>query len=224
MVLPTGKNIHALDPQSIPTQAALKSARIVVERCVSCPGQKACCTHDVLSRPPWAHAACGLASPLAIPCTPCKHPSTWAPPCNAGCRAACQGPSLPTMLGSERTLKPGASSAKPTHACICAGCWRRRGPRTGAPGRRPWQSFSGAQTTSRPTASRWPRCAAPCRCTRCACCALRMLNLGRSGGTRLRAWAAPSHCYAQCEVYLTSCLPATCPAAASDQSHGLFAF
>ena len=34
-VLPTGKNIHALDPQSIPTQAALKSARIVVERCFS---------------------------------------------------------------------------------------------------------------------------------------------------------------------------------------------
>jgi magnesium chelatase subunit H len=32
-VLPTGKNIHALDPQSIPTQAAVKSARIVVERC-----------------------------------------------------------------------------------------------------------------------------------------------------------------------------------------------
>ena len=31
-VLPTGKNIHALDPQSIPTQAALKSARIMVER------------------------------------------------------------------------------------------------------------------------------------------------------------------------------------------------
>ncbi|KXZ56333.1 hypothetical protein GPECTOR_1g294 [Gonium pectorale] len=31
-VLPTGKNIHALDPQSIPTQAALKSARMVVER------------------------------------------------------------------------------------------------------------------------------------------------------------------------------------------------
>ena len=33
-VLPTGKNIHALDPQSIPTQAALKSARVVVERSV----------------------------------------------------------------------------------------------------------------------------------------------------------------------------------------------
>ena len=32
-VLPTGKNIHALDPQAIPTQAAVKSARIVVERC-----------------------------------------------------------------------------------------------------------------------------------------------------------------------------------------------
>ena len=32
LVLPTGKNIHALDPQSIPTQAALKSARVVVER------------------------------------------------------------------------------------------------------------------------------------------------------------------------------------------------
>lgn len=32
LVLPTGKNIHALDPQSIPTQAALKSARLVVER------------------------------------------------------------------------------------------------------------------------------------------------------------------------------------------------
>lgn len=31
-VLPTGKNIHALDPQSIPTQAALKSAAIVVDR------------------------------------------------------------------------------------------------------------------------------------------------------------------------------------------------
>ncbi|KAF5828119.1 magnesium protoporphyrin chelatase [Dunaliella salina] len=31
-VLPTGKNIHALDPQSIPTQAALKSASVVVER------------------------------------------------------------------------------------------------------------------------------------------------------------------------------------------------
>ncbi|NET32345.1 MAG: magnesium chelatase subunit H [Cyanothece sp. SIO1E1] len=31
-VLPTGKNIHALDPQSIPTTAAVKSARIVVER------------------------------------------------------------------------------------------------------------------------------------------------------------------------------------------------
>jgi len=31
-VLPTGKNIHALDPQSIPTQAALKSAKIIVDR------------------------------------------------------------------------------------------------------------------------------------------------------------------------------------------------
>ncbi|MGQ9837392.1 MAG: magnesium chelatase subunit H [Cyanobacteriota bacterium] len=31
-VLPTGKNIHALDPQSIPTAAAIKSAEIVVER------------------------------------------------------------------------------------------------------------------------------------------------------------------------------------------------
>ena len=36
-VLPTGKNIHALDPQSIPTQAAVKSARIVVERCSFSP-------------------------------------------------------------------------------------------------------------------------------------------------------------------------------------------
>ncbi|GAX72580.1 hypothetical protein CEUSTIGMA_g36.t1 [Chlamydomonas eustigma] len=32
LVLPTGKNIHALDPQSIPTQAALKSALVVVDR------------------------------------------------------------------------------------------------------------------------------------------------------------------------------------------------
>ena len=39
MVLPTGKNIHALDPQSIPTQAALKSARVVVERCALHPSQ-----------------------------------------------------------------------------------------------------------------------------------------------------------------------------------------
>ena len=31
-VLPTGKNIHALDPQSIPTQAAVQSAQLVVER------------------------------------------------------------------------------------------------------------------------------------------------------------------------------------------------
>ncbi|CAO2041690.1 unnamed protein product [Urochloa humidicola] len=31
-VLPTGKNIHALDPQAIPTAAALKSAKIVVDR------------------------------------------------------------------------------------------------------------------------------------------------------------------------------------------------
>lgn len=31
-VLPTGKNIHALDPQSIPTAAALKNARLVVDR------------------------------------------------------------------------------------------------------------------------------------------------------------------------------------------------
>lgn len=31
-VLPTGKNIHALDPQSIPTQAAVKSAELIVER------------------------------------------------------------------------------------------------------------------------------------------------------------------------------------------------
>ena len=38
-VLPTGKNIHALDPQSIPTQAAIKSARIVVERWVCCMTQ-----------------------------------------------------------------------------------------------------------------------------------------------------------------------------------------
>jgi magnesium chelatase subunit H len=31
-VLPTGKNIHALDPQSIPTTAAVRSAKIVVDR------------------------------------------------------------------------------------------------------------------------------------------------------------------------------------------------
>lgn len=31
-VLPTGKNIHALDPQSIPTAAALQSAKVVVDR------------------------------------------------------------------------------------------------------------------------------------------------------------------------------------------------
>ncbi|MBO0351645.1 magnesium chelatase subunit H, partial [Phormidium pseudopriestleyi FRX01] len=31
-VLPTGKNIHALDPQSIPTAAAITSAKIVVDR------------------------------------------------------------------------------------------------------------------------------------------------------------------------------------------------
>jgi len=32
LVLPTGKNIHALDPQSIPTLAAIQSAKIVVDR------------------------------------------------------------------------------------------------------------------------------------------------------------------------------------------------
>ncbi len=31
-VLPTGKNIHALDPQAIPTAAAVKSAKVVVDR------------------------------------------------------------------------------------------------------------------------------------------------------------------------------------------------
>jgi magnesium chelatase subunit H len=31
-VLPTGKNIHALDPQSIPTSAAIQSAKVVVDR------------------------------------------------------------------------------------------------------------------------------------------------------------------------------------------------
>lgn len=31
-MLPTGKNIHALDPQSIPTTAAVASASVVVER------------------------------------------------------------------------------------------------------------------------------------------------------------------------------------------------
>jgi magnesium chelatase subunit H len=31
-VLPTGKNIHALDPQSIPTSAAVKAAKVVVDR------------------------------------------------------------------------------------------------------------------------------------------------------------------------------------------------
>eukprot|EP00955_Chlamydomonas_euryale_P001090 12527-Chlamydomonas_euryale.AAC.4 len=34
LVLPTGKNIHALDPQSIPTVAAIKSAAVVVERLI----------------------------------------------------------------------------------------------------------------------------------------------------------------------------------------------
>ncbi|MGA1476029.1 MAG: cobaltochelatase subunit CobN, partial [Prochlorothrix sp.] len=33
-VLPTGKNIHALDPQSIPTTAAVQSAKVVVDRLV----------------------------------------------------------------------------------------------------------------------------------------------------------------------------------------------
>lgn len=33
-VLPTGKNIHALDPQAIPTSAALQSAKIVVDRLI----------------------------------------------------------------------------------------------------------------------------------------------------------------------------------------------
>jgi len=32
LVLPTGKNIHALDPQSIPTSAAIQAASVVVER------------------------------------------------------------------------------------------------------------------------------------------------------------------------------------------------
>ncbi|NBI05174.1 magnesium chelatase subunit H, partial [Lachnospiraceae bacterium] len=31
-VLPTGKNIHALDPQAIPTTAAMQSAKVVVDR------------------------------------------------------------------------------------------------------------------------------------------------------------------------------------------------
>jgi magnesium chelatase subunit H len=31
-VLPSGKNIHALDPQAIPTRAAIASAKVVVDR------------------------------------------------------------------------------------------------------------------------------------------------------------------------------------------------
>jgi magnesium chelatase subunit H len=31
-VLPTGKNMHALDPQSIPTQAAVDCAEVVVDK------------------------------------------------------------------------------------------------------------------------------------------------------------------------------------------------
>lgn len=31
-VLPTGKNMHALDPQSIPTKAAVDCAKVVVDR------------------------------------------------------------------------------------------------------------------------------------------------------------------------------------------------
>ena len=34
LVLPTGKNIHALDPQSIPTTAACKSAAVITERLI----------------------------------------------------------------------------------------------------------------------------------------------------------------------------------------------
>jgi magnesium chelatase subunit H len=34
-VLPTGKNIHALDPQSIPTMAAVQSAKVVVDRLIA---------------------------------------------------------------------------------------------------------------------------------------------------------------------------------------------
>jgi magnesium chelatase subunit H len=34
-VLPTGKNIHALDPQSIPTTAAVKSAKVIVDRLIA---------------------------------------------------------------------------------------------------------------------------------------------------------------------------------------------
>ncbi len=34
-VLPTGKNIHALDPQSIPTTAAVQSAKVVVDRLIA---------------------------------------------------------------------------------------------------------------------------------------------------------------------------------------------
>jgi magnesium chelatase subunit H len=33
-VLPTGKNIHALDPQSIPTEAAVQAAKVVVDRLI----------------------------------------------------------------------------------------------------------------------------------------------------------------------------------------------
>jgi magnesium chelatase subunit H len=39
-VLPTGKNIHALDPQSIPTAAAVKSAKIVVDRLLTRQAQE----------------------------------------------------------------------------------------------------------------------------------------------------------------------------------------
>lgn len=71
-VLPTGKNIHALDPQAIPTQAAVKSARIVVERYARlCTLLQYC-----LLRLSWLHQAlsdqnknlCGLMCSLAFTC------------------------------------------------------------------------------------------------------------------------------------------------------------
>ena len=139
-VLPTGKNIHALDPQSIPTQAAVKSARIVVERC------------DLVWRlaalvwvwfRPHRHTV-GRASQF-LGCAdgefvcPCSFPGYW----------------------QELTLIRKLVGV--------AGYWRRRGRRLAAHGLRLLQWSSGALTTLRPTESPSRRCGPPASCLEEGC-------------------------------------------------------
>lgn len=112
-VLPTGKNIHALDPQSIPTQAAVKSARIVVERWVLTESAYCACMQKA-----WlpAHLILALRCVRGLTCW--LHIGCWR---RSGRSRAGHGPRLwPSCCGALTTSKPTES---PSHRYFDSTDW-----------------------------------------------------------------------------------------------------